>query len=165
MLNPVEPAEPAPPAPAPAAAAAAVDDEDDEALDEELWRPHLAGFRDAKNDVVFDVGQLNRDRGVEFDVDPLDCPPPPPRPADEDVEDAEPKCVALLINSCITDVEEDAPAVVVVVSTAAEESCFDLDLCPPWLFLFGGTFRFKISDILEVPPPVVVVAEEAAAVG
>lgn len=156
MLNPV-PAEPAPPAPA--AAAAAVDDEDDEALDEELWRPHLAGFRDAKNDVVFDVGQLNRDRGVEFDVDPLDCPPPP-RPADEDVEDAEPKCVALLINSCITDVEEDAPAV--VVSTATDESCFDLDLCPPWLFLFGGTFRFKISDILEVPP-VVVVAEEAAA--
>lgn len=156
MLNPV-PAEPAPPA---AAAAAAVDDEDDEALDEELWRPHLAGFRDAKNDVVFDVGQLNRDRGVEFDVDPLDCPPPPRPVADEDVEDAEPKCVALLINSCITDVEEDAPAV--VVSTAAEESCFDLDLCPPWLFLFGGTFRFKISDILEVPPPVVVVAEEAA---
>lgn len=27
-----------------------------------------------------------------------------------------------------------------------------MPLCPPWLFLFGGTFRFSISDIFECPP-------------
>lgn len=106
-------------------------------------RPQRTGFKEAKNDEVFDDAPENRDREADelAEVDGVLRPEVP-------------KLVAFCKKSCIIDCD-CADWEPVLVPAPSSVRFFDFPLfCD---FLFGGTLRFRMSDIFIA---VVVVDDE-----
>lgn len=118
--------------------------------DDDDWRPQRAGLSDARKEVVLDEAPEKREREEDEGVF---------RPEED------PRVVALLISSCMTDEVDDEPGVVVVdppldmgtvelelpAAAAAASSWRDLDLLLLWDFRLGGTLRLRMSETLSWP--------------